>query len=266
MKYLLNYNQIKELSNDKEFVKQIIQMFNKKVLRQSHVTSEECCKMIIDLIELGDKLQDEVKNTNVLDKENFDLFIVKYKVWIDFILGLDKKMTKLFAAHLAKNRTSIVQTDELVKVYNEFKRSKLALDDLYIGLSKYGIEFEKELITEKLNKDFDTYIISNNNKARIEKFCSHFDSTFVAFALKPMTKGFKTIQKMGKYKKDEMCMVGDQVMTDILGGNRFGCYTILVDPLGKKDLKITSFNRFLEKIVVKKLTKKGILERGKYYE
>jgi HAD superfamily phosphatase (TIGR01668 family) len=119
---------------------------------------------------------------------------------------------------------------------------------------------------QKLNKDFDTYIISNNNKARIEKFCSHFDSTFVAFALKPMTKGFRTIQKLGKYKKEEMCMVGDQVMTDILGGNRFGCYTILVDPLGKKDLKITSFNRFLEKIVVKKLTKKGILERGKYYE
>ena len=124
-------------------------MFNKKLLRQNRLSTEECCKMVIDLIELGDKLQDEVKNTNVLDKEKFDLFIVKYKVWIDFILGLDKKMTKLFAAHLAKNRTSIVQTDELVKVYNEFKRSKLALDDLYIGLSKYGIEFEKELITEK---------------------------------------------------------------------------------------------------------------------
>ena len=119
---------------------------------------------------------------------------------------------------------------------------------------------------EKLNKKFDVYIISNNSKSRIEKFCSYFDITFAAFALKPMAKGFKFIQKKGNYKCDEMCMVGDQIMTDILGGNRFGCYTILVDPLGKKDLKITSLNRALEKIVVKKLTKRGVLERGKYYE
>ena len=54
-------------------------------------------------------------------------------------------------------------------------------------------------------------------------------------------------------------------MTDILGGNRFGIYTILVDPLGKKDLKITSLNRYLEKKKIKKLSKRNILERGKYY-
>lgn len=119
---------------------------------------------------------------------------------------------------------------------------------------------------KKLNKRFDTYIVSNNNKTRIEKFCSYFDSTFVSFALKPLSKGFRTIRKLKNYDKREMCIVGDQLMTDILGGNRFGCYTILVDPLGKKDLKITSLNRFLENIILKRLSKKGILERGKYYE
>lgn len=121
-------------------------------------------------------------------------------------------------------------------------------------------------LIKKLNKDFDTYIISNNNKKRIDKFCSYFDSIYVAFALKPLKKGFKEIQNKGKYKEKEMCMIGDQLMTDILGGNRFNCYTILVDPLGKKDLKITSINRMLEKIVIKKLSKKGILKRGNYYE
>jgi HAD superfamily phosphatase (TIGR01668 family) len=139
--------------------------------------------------------------------------------------------------------------------------------DNTLALIDEGVPPKKVIkFIQKLNKDFDTYIISNNNKARIEKFCSYFDSTFVAFALKPMTRGFKEIKKIGNYRSEEMCMVGDQVMTDILGGNRFGCYTILVDPLGKKDLKITSVNRALEKIVLKKLTKRGILERGKYYE
>lgn len=155
--------------------------------------------------------------------------------------------------------------------YDRLKKKKIKcimfdLDNT-LALVDEGIPPEKVIkFIQKLNKNFDTYIISNNNRKRIEKFCSYFDSTFVAFALKPMTKGFREIRKIGNYKLEEMCMIGDQVMTDILGGNRFGCYTILVDPLGKKDLKITSVNRFLEKIVVKRLTKKGVLERGKYYE
>lgn len=139
--------------------------------------------------------------------------------------------------------------------------------DNTLALIDEGIPPKKVIkFIEKLNKRFDTYIVSNNNKKRIERFCSYFDATFVAFALKPMMRGFKIIKKMGNYKKEEMCIVGDQLMTDILGGNRFGCYTILVDPLGKKDLKITSLNRTLENLVLKRLSKKGILERGKYYE
>ena len=55
-------------------------------------------------------------------------------------------------------------------------------------------------------------------------------------------------------------------MTDIFGGNRYKCFTILVDPLGKKDLKVTFVNRFIENRIINHLSKKGILERGKYYE
>lgn len=139
--------------------------------------------------------------------------------------------------------------------------------DNTLALIDEGIPPEKVIkFIKKLNKSFDTYIVSNNNRARIEKFCSYFDSTFVSLAMKPLSKGFRIIRKIGNYEKDEMCIVGDQLMTDILGGNRFGCYTILVDPLGKKDLKITSVNRFLENLILKRLSKKGILERGKYYE
>ena len=61
-------------------------------------------------------------------------------------------------------------------------------------------------------------------------------------------------------------MIGDQIVTDVLAGNRFKIMTILVDPLGEKDLKITGLNRKIEEKIVKRYEKRGLFERGKYYE
>ena len=88
----------------------------------------------------------------------------------------------------------------------------------------------------------------------------------VAWAMKPSIKGLMKIKIKYKFKKKEMCIIGDQIVTDILSGNRFRIYTVLVDPLGEKDLKITGLNRKIEARIVSKYEKKGIFERGKYYE
>ncbi len=119
---------------------------------------------------------------------------------------------------------------------------------------------------KKLQREFDIYIISNNYKKRIEKFCQPFDCDFVFFSLKPSTLGLRRVKRKKNYQKSEMCIVGDQLVTDILAGNRFKVYTVLVDPLGEKDLKITSLNRYLENKILKKTARQGTLERGKYYE
>ena len=121
------------------------------------------------------------------------------------------------------------------------------LDNTIALIDTKLIPEEVKTLFIKLKKDFNIVIISNNTKKRISMFCDPIDTTFVSFALKPLTFGFRK-------------------MTDILGANRYGIYTILVDPLGKKDLKVTSINRFFEKKILKKLTKTGELERGKYYE
>ena len=62
-----------------------------------------------------------------------------------------------------------------------------------------------------------------------------------------------------------MCIIGDQIVTDVLAGKRFHIKTILVDPLGEKDLKITGLNRKIEAKIVKRYEKRGLFERGKYY-
>ena len=139
------------------------------------------------------------------------------------------------------------------------------LDNTIALIDENEIPKNVEGLFKKLNKEFRVVIISNNYKKRISKFCEPFNTPFVSFAMKPLPFGFIKIKNKYNLEKKEMCMIGDQLMTDILGGNCFGLYTILVDPLGKKDLKITSINRMLEKQKIKKLTKLNILERGKYY-
>lgn len=122
-------------------------------------------------------------------------------------------------------------------------------------------------LIKKLKKDFKVYILSNNtNKERLKKVKDALGVDYVLFALKPFSYGFKKIIKKTELSYKEVCIIGDQIMTDILGGNRLGIYTILVEPLSTKDLKITSFNRFLESRKVLKLEKMGLFKRGEFYE
>ena len=52
-----------------------------------------------------------------------------------------------------------------------------------------------------------------------------------------------------------IAVVGDQIFTDVIGGNRCNMFTILVDPVDKKDLWYTAWKRPLENKFKKKLIK-----------
>ncbi|MBQ6477344.1 MAG: HAD hydrolase-like protein [Bacilli bacterium] len=121
-------------------------------------------------------------------------------------------------------------------------------------------------LVRKLQKDFLVLVCSNNSKTRIRPYTKDLGIGGVAWAMKPFTRGLSVIKKRYKLKKNEMAMIGDQLVTDVFSANSFKIKSILVDPLGKKDMKITFFNRLLEDRIIKKYMRKGIFERGKYYE
>ena len=125
---------------------------------------------------------------------------------------------------------------------------------------------ETRKLIKELEKDFLIFISSNNTQQRIDPYLEDLGIKGVAWSLKPSTRSLRKIRKNEKLKKDEMVMIGDQIVTDILAGNRYKIKTILVDALGEKDLKITKLNRFIENKIVKRYQKKGLFERGKYYE
>ncbi len=125
---------------------------------------------------------------------------------------------------------------------------------------------EAKKLLKKLKKDFTIYISSNNTRKRILPYIEDLEIEGESFSLKPLPKGLIRIRKRCGFKKSEMVMIGDQMVTDILSGNLYGVKTILVDPLGVKDLKITGLNRKIEGIIVKNYERRGIFKKGSYYE
>ncbi|WP_339178082.1 YqeG family HAD IIIA-type phosphatase [Oceanobacillus sp. FSL W7-1293] len=104
--------------------------------------------------------------------------------------------------------------------------------------------------------DIKVTIISNNNQERVTVFSEPLGTPFVFSARKPLSRAFKTVAKQMDLKKDEILVVGDQVMTDVLGGNMAGFYTVLVVPVVQTDGKITKVNRFMERIILKRIKNK----------
>jgi len=140
------------------------------------------------------------------------------------------------------------------------------LDNTIALIDQHKITDDTKKLLTNLKKDFTVVIISNNVEKRVKDYADYLKCDFVYSARKPFPKGYKKISKKYNFKKEEMCMIGDQLVTDILGGNSYGMFTVLVDPLGKKDLKITSLNRFIERHILKYYEKKNIMKKGEYYE
>ena len=68
------------------------------------------------------------------------------------------------------------------------------------------------------------------------------------------------------FQEPQIACIGDQLLTDIKGGNKMGLTTILVNPLGIKERFSTRINRYFEKKIFRKLRDKDLFTKGKYYE
>jgi predicted HAD superfamily phosphohydrolase YqeG len=51
---------------------------------------------------------------------------------------------------------------------------------------------------------------------------------------------------------NQVTVIGDQIFTDVLGGNRLNLHTILVNPINRKEFFFTRLVRLVEKFVMKR--------------
>jgi len=101
-------------------------------------------------------------------------------------------------------------------------------------------------------------IVSNNRGARVQRFAERIGIPFVPRAAKPSRRGFRLAMRQCNVDPHETAVVGDQIFTDILGGNRTGAYTILVVPLHTHEFVGTKVLRFLERRVLNRMRLQGL--------
>lgn len=124
----------------------------------------------------------------------------------------------------------------------------------------------EELFENLKNIGFKVIIFSNSPKKRVEQFKNRLGVDGFYSSKKPLSKNYLLVLSTYNYTINEVAIIGDQIMTDIVGGNKIGILTILVNPIVKKELIITKVNRFFEKRIIHKLSKKSLFIKGKYYE
>lgn len=124
----------------------------------------------------------------------------------------------------------------------------------------------KEFIVKLKNIGFKIIIFSNSNKRRLLPFKNELDVDCSASSHKPRPQKFLQVLKIYGYSINEVAIIGDQLLTDIVGGNRIGITTILVNPISKKDFFWTRFNRKRENKIMNKLRNNNLFSKGRYYE
>ena len=100
------------------------------------------------------------------------------------------------------------------------------------------------------------YILSNSNKKeKVKTVAKELDLEYEYFAKKPLKSGFKKVQKKLQEMPECIGIVGDQIFTDVIGGNRCKMFTILVEPIDEKDIWITMLKRPIENLIKNKYKK-----------
>ncbi len=100
---------------------------------------------------------------------------------------------------------------------------------------------------------FGVFFASNNNIERVKRFAESAGFPYKARAMKPLGIYLKrACRSMGVTPK-ETALVGDQLFTDVWGGNWLKMYTILVKPISEVEDRFVKFKRRFEKRILKSM-------------
>jgi HAD superfamily phosphatase (TIGR01668 family) len=159
------------------------------------------------------------------------------------------------------------RTEKVLNLTPEFFISRgikgliIDLDNTIVAWGKYKVAREmKAWVQRMLASDIKMCILSNALEHRVRFIGEVLGIPWVSRATKPRKNSFKKALEILKTTPQETAVIGDQLFTDIFGGNRMALYTVWTKPISSQELISTKAVRHLERLVVKSFRKKGIFE------
>lgn len=139
---------------------------------------------------------------------------------------------------------------------NNIKALILDVDNTVLDFDLKIPDGVKEWCEELKKQNIKFCILSNTNKVeKVKLVANSLDIPYFYFAKKPLKCGFKKTLKLLNEKPENSASVGDQIFTDVIGANRSKVFSILVEPISKKDILATRIKRPLENMVIKRYLK-----------
>lgn len=109
------------------------------------------------------------------------------------------------------------------------------------------VEELTEWSNKLLGEGFKVCLVSNNWHAHVKRIADALGLCMVPRALKPLPFGFRQAVRLLGSKPETTAVIGDQMFTDVLGGNLLGMTTVLVLPLSSSDAPHTLVLRRIER-------------------
>ena len=112
---------------------------------------------------------------------------------------------------------------------------------------------------------FKVCIASNGTKSRVMRVAKHLGVPAISKAIKPRKRPFRRALEMLGVSPEVTAVIGDQIFTDVLGGNRMELYTILINPISTEELGTTKIVRKVERKVLTRLYRKGLIDEAEFH-
>ena len=114
---------------------------------------------------------------------------------------------------------------------------RLLLCDLDYTLAPRSVARPDDTVLDWVNAmkaaGTEVMILSNNRSSeRVELFCKDMGITYVGHAGKPAKRGYREAMAKAGVTARETAMLGDELLTDVLGARRSGVLALMVEPLG----------------------------------
>ena len=159
-------------------------------------------------------------------------------------------MFEYFRPTLQANSLDLISVDQLVK--DGIRGLIIDLDNTMTPWNNVEVGPKVEAwFTRVKQAEIRACVVSNNSKRqRVAVVADRLGIPFIFGATKPRRRAFRAGMDLLETGQKDTAVIGDQLFTDILGGNRLGLYTILVTPINDHEFIGTRFMRRMEKVLV----------------